>query len=505
MRTAAVWLTVVISVAAGRPAVSGNHEWNTWRGANRDGRSADVGLLKKWPAEGPRKLWTANGIGEGYSSPVMSKGTIYITGKNGNNLDLAAFSMDGAKKWQRTIGPAWTNNYPGSRGTSTVDGDSIYTLTGPGLLVCSDSKTGAQKWQVNIRSQFGGRPGSWGYSESPLIFGNMCVVTPGGGKCVVALNKANGQVAWTSSGLSDPAHYSSAIFVNFQNVPMIIQMTGRAMVGLNASTGQFMWRNDRAAGRTAVCPSPVFSDGYAFGASGYGNGGACARLNVSGGRVSAAQAWETSDMVCHHGGYIVHEGHIYGNHSGGWNCLDLRTGQKKWGGRGVGKGSICYADGMIYIFSENGGRCGLAEAKPDGFNMVGQVTAAGGGGKSWAHPVVAGGRLYLRWRNALSAYDVKGPNYRDPSAAKPKPKPKPETTVAERPKPKPMPKREPRKRTPEELARRLWNSAQNFLRNNMTALAKRKLKELAEKYPETEYGKQARKKLKELAADGENY
>jgi hypothetical protein len=156
----------------------------------------------------------------------------------------------------------------------------------------------------------------------------------------------------------------------------------------------------------AAVATPVYSEGYCFGATAYGNGGACVKLSVTDDRIQATQVWETEDMECHHGGFLVHDGYIYGNHNGGWACLDLKTGRKQWYATGVGKGSLCYADGMLYTFGENGGRVGLVRATPDAFEQTGAFRVQGRGW-SWAHPVVSGGRLYLRYHDTLYCYNVR--------------------------------------------------------------------------------------------------
>ena len=383
-------------------------DWPQWRGPNRDGKSGATGLLKTWPSGGPKFIWTVAGLGEGYSSPAVAKGRIFITGLIGGNLVLKAFDLAGKEVWSQILGPGWTDGgtYPGSRSTPAVDGGGVYVFSGKGLLSCRSVADGRKVWAVDIPKTFGGGRPQWAYSESPLVTGNMVVVTPGGSKCIVALNKQNGRTVWTSKGVNDAAHYSSAIAFKFKKASLIANMTAKGLVCVNAADGQFLWRNDRASGSTAVCPSPVYSDGYVFGASGYGNGGACQKLSVRNRRLFSEQAWETKDMDCHHGGYVIVGGYIYGNHKGGWNCLDLRTGQKKWKGRGVTKGSIIYADGMLYMFSENGGRMGLVHAKPDSFVEAGEFRVQGSGA-SWAHPVISDGRLYLRYADNLYAYDIK--------------------------------------------------------------------------------------------------
>jgi hypothetical protein len=186
---------------------------------------------------------------------------------------------------------------------------------------------------------------------------------------------------------------------------MIAAGTKAGIVCVDARNGEMLWANPFSANNTANCPTPVYSDGYVFWANGYGQGGICFELTSGGDRVGAREAWTTKDMVCHHGGYVVHEGYIYGNHGSGWACLDLKTGRKMWEERGVGKGSICFADGMLYLFGERGGQAGLGTCSPQRLEMRGTFTVQGEG-PSWAHPVVIGGRLYLRYDDNLYCYDV---------------------------------------------------------------------------------------------------
>lgn len=476
-------------------------DWPQWRGPNRDGRSPDKGLLKEWPGGGPKLLWKKTGIGIGFSSAVVVGDTIYITGDIGNTLVMTAMGLDSQTKWQAQHGPGWEGNRsPGSLGSPTYDNGRLYLLSAHGLLKAYDANGGRPIWEVDIKRSFGGRTPTWGYSESPLVYGDMVVVTPGGNSCIVALNKNTGAPVWTSKGLNDPAHYSSCIAFEYQNLPLIVQSTGRGMVCVDARSGQFLWRNDRVASNTANCPTPVFEDGYCFCANGYGTGGACVKLAVQGGGLLAPQAWDTKEMVCHHGGFIVHEGHIYGNNNNGWSCLELATGQKKWGGQGVGKGSLCFADGMLYTFGERGGRMGLVRADPAGFTQSGEFSVEGQG-PSWAHPIVVGGRLYIRYHDNLYCFDVRGPDYKEATAAKQKDEDEDKSerrTTRPRPTPRPAFRPEARPDTPEEHARRLYVLAESYLMNNAVNAGKAKLKEIVEKYPDTEHGKKAAARLREL-------
>ena len=380
-------------------------DWPCWRGPNHDGKSADTGLLKQWPAEGPAKLWQATGIGEGYSSVAVSGSMVYITGQAGGKLLLSAFDVDGKLKWAQPVDKAWTGDPPGARGSAAIDGGKAYVLSGNGLLGCLDAKTGKPVWSASA-GKMGGSPGGWGYAETPLVLGNLVIFKPGGKNSIVALNKATGAPVWASTGFSAGPEYSSCIPVSFGGAEMIVTGTNGGIVGVSAKTGKLLWSNSFSANNTANCPTPAYADGHVFWANGYGKGGICLKLSAAGQSVKAAEAWKTGDMECHHGGYIIDQGLIYGNNGGGWACLDLKTGQVKWKDKGVGKGSMTWADGMLYLFSEGGGLAGLATCSPEGLEMKGTFRVAGKG-PSWAHPVVTGGRLYLRYDDNLYCFDVK--------------------------------------------------------------------------------------------------
>jgi outer membrane protein assembly factor BamB len=255
-------------------------------------------------------------------------------------------------------------------------------------------------------SEFGGNTPNWGYAESVLIVDDKAIVTPGGKNCMVALDTQTGRTIWTSRGNGAKAHYCSAIAVPYRGRTMLVNGNRGGIFGVDASDGKVRWSNDFCSGNTANCPTPAYSKKRVFWANGYGKGGICLKLDDSGKGVKTEESWRTRKMVCHHGGYIIHEGYIYGNHNGGWSCLDLTTGEQRWFDRGVGKGSLCYADGMLYLFSERGGKAALVEATPEGFRMSGSFSVSGKG-PSWAHPVVTGGRLYLRYGSNLYCYNVR--------------------------------------------------------------------------------------------------
>jgi outer membrane protein assembly factor BamB len=387
------------------PVQAGEADWPAWRGVNRDGKSPDQGLLKAWPEEGPQLLWRVDFLGKGYSNLAVVDGTIYATGDVDDKLVLFAFDLEGNVRWKKEVDDAWTRSHPGSRSTPTIDNGNLYLLSGNGVIACFDAATGELKWSRNAK-EFGGRSGGWGYAESVLIHENMAIFKPGGENCIVALDKTTGETIWQSTGFKAGPEYSSCLLVEFEGRPLIVTGTRSGIVCVDARDGSLHWSNPWCANNTANCPTPAYADGYIFWSNGYGKGGICLKLRLEGDKVTADELWTTKDLVCHHGGYIIEDGYIYGNHSGGWTCLKLDTGEQMWFERAVGKGSLCYADGMLFLFGERGGKAGLATFSPEGLELKGTVEVEGSG-PSWAHPVVIGGRLYLRYAENLYCFDVK--------------------------------------------------------------------------------------------------
>jgi outer membrane protein assembly factor BamB len=405
-----VIVVLALVAAAGFPAQAPTGtDWPQWRGPERTGLSKETGLLKQWPAGGPPRVWTISNLGAGYGSVAISGDRIYVQSRIGRQSTVASLNRaDGKMIWSKALGSAGDNDRgPGPRSTPTVDGDRVYVLTENGDLAALKTADGSALWQLNILRDFGGRNISWDISESPLVDGNMLIVTPGGrGASVVALDKMSGKPIWTSKELSDQAGYASVIAADVQGVRTLMTLTAGAGVGLRASDGKLMWRYPRVANSTANIATPIFYDNKVFYTSDYDTGGALLGLKAQGGSVAAQEIYFTREMKNHHGGVVLVNGYLYGFNSSILACLDFATGKIMWRDRSVGKGSLAYADGNLYILSESN-VVGLAAASPNGYEEKGRFQIADQGWPSWAHPVVSGGRLYIRNQTTLTAYDVR--------------------------------------------------------------------------------------------------
>ena len=393
-------------------------DWPQWRGPQRDGLSAETGLLKKWPAGGPKLLWQQKDIGEGYSTPAVVGDRIYLMGNRGTEDEFVACLAvgDGRELWSTRVGEVGENRgpqYPGARSTPTVDGELLYALGSDGDLVCLETASGKLRWQKNLREDFGGQPGNWAYAESPLVDGEIVLCTPGGKEAtLVALDKKSGDTIWkTAIDQGDQAAYASAAIARLDGKKEYVQFLQKGVVGVDAQTGKFLWRYERTAqGSPANIPSPVVLDDLIYTSTGRGGAG-LVKLSADGKGVKAEQVYYQGKLPTSIGGAVVVDGLLYGTTGQGLVCADFATGEIKWQDRSIGAAALCYADGRLYLHGENG-EAALVLATPEKYQELGRFTPPdqpdrSGRTKAWAYPVVSNGRLYLRDQGFLWSYDVR--------------------------------------------------------------------------------------------------
>ncbi len=394
-------------------------DWPQWRGPQRNGISSETGLLTEWPKEGPKLLWKMSDLGQGYSTPSVVGDRIYLLGNDGleNEFVQAMAVEDGKRIWRTRLGnvgnPKQDPNFPAARSTPTVDGELLYALSSDGDLLCVRADTGKAQWQKNLRSEFGGKPGAWAYSESPLIDGNVLVCTPGGAEAtLVALNKKTGEQIWKSAiPGGDEAAYSSALAIEAAGVKQYVQMLKGGLVGVDAKTGKFLWRYKKTVSQYgANIPTPVVKGDLVYSA-GAGTGGALVKLTAKEGGVEADQVYFSPKLPSAIGGAVLLGDYLYGTGLA-MSCVQFATGTVKWDERALGAASICSAENRLYLHGENG-EVALVEATPEGYREKGRFSPPeppqrkNQMEKAWAYPVVADGRLYIRDHQVLWCYDVR--------------------------------------------------------------------------------------------------
>ncbi|MEY4181163.1 MAG: hypothetical protein RLY70_4738 [Planctomycetota bacterium] len=412
---------VATPVSAADPVAN----WPTFRGPDRTAVSTETGLLQAWPAEGPKLVWETKGAGRGYASLAVAGGKIFTLGDgtpaNGaaDKVEyLSAFSLeDGKPLWQSQTGAPWNSGSPtwqGSRSTPTVDGDRVYVITPYGKLFCCDTANGEVKWTKDLKEDFGGKKGDgWGYSESVLVDGDKAVFTPGGDKnTMVAVNKLTGETVWTTARAGDRgAGHASIVIADIGGTRVYVTTTGSGAMGVRATDGKLLWSYeiDRT---TAVIPTPIVRGELVFFAAGYKRGGALLKqVAQPENLVNVEEVYPIKTSLANkHGGIVLVGDHLFGDSddAGVPFCANLMSGEIVWKERGSGRGSAAFAaaDGCVYIRFQNG-VVALAKATPDGYKETGSFKIPGDESMpSWSHPVITGGRLFLREQDRILCYDV---------------------------------------------------------------------------------------------------
>lgn len=410
MNPRSLWLALALAGSAQLSVMA--DDWPQWRGPNRTGVSQEQGLLKAWPANGPKVGWQSDQAGLGYGSPAVVGGKVYIVGANGEKELL--FCLDeksGKPVWQAELGALYENGWgDGPRATPTVSGGQVYVMGGQGGLVCADAATGKVAWKASML-ELGGNVPDWGYTESVLIDNNRVICTPGGKEgALAALDTRTGKVLWRSKSFTDGAQYPSPIAVDHNGARQYIQLTMKNLVGVDAASGKVLWKSPWT-GEVAVIPTPIFSKGHVYIASGYGVGCKLVKLNPG---HKPEDVYVNKVMKNHHGGVVLVGDHLYGHSDGGgWVCQNFLTGKEVWSERQkLRKGAISSAGGQLYLLEEDSGTCVLIDATPTGWVEHGRVKLSPQSekrnpqGRIWAHPVIANGKLYLRDQEHLVAYDI---------------------------------------------------------------------------------------------------
>ena len=420
-------LAVLASLAVTHDA--GADDWLQWRGADRANHSPETGLFDSW-GEGPELAWIAEGTGSGYASVSVAGDRVYTSGNFPNGQSIVAINAaNGDIIWTRPItDKPPKHGYDGSRTTPTIDGNRLYAVSSDGQIVCLNREDGSVAWSRNFKDWGGKMMSGWGFSESPLVDGDVVVCTPGGRNgMIVALNKKTGDEIWATTmptygqenglngkALKDGAGYASVVISHGAGVKQYIQLVGRGLIGVRADNGKLLWRYDQVANGTANIPTAIVDGDLVFTSTAYGTGAALLKLEADGdGVVAKEQYWlDGNEFQNKHGGMTLIDGHIYCGHGNGPGlpiCLNMKTGNVTWGperAAGKGESSLVAADGHI-VWRRDDGTVILTKVNPASMEVVSTFKPAYQKGKTWAHPVIANGKLYLREQDKLMCYQLR--------------------------------------------------------------------------------------------------
>ncbi len=392
-----------------------------WRGPHRDGQFTEKGLLKEWPAEGPKQILQVDKLGKGWSSPIFADGKIYITGMIDTLDYLSAVDMQGKILWQVPYGRSWNQSYPDTRCSPVIEDNRIYVQSGTGRVVCIDRETGKENWAVEVDKKYESEYHVWGNSETPLIVDDKLICSPGGSKTsVIALNKMTGEPVWESESLGGARAYASATIYEYKNFRYILAVIGTDILALVPETGEIAWHyryfnpevwkwQDNGL---IWINTPIFHNDEIFISMGYDYEAVMLKMAENGKSVSVK--YKNSTLDNHHGGLILYNGYVYGanwenNNKGNWTCMNWDSGEigfnETWGS----KGSLVMAEDMLYVYNERGS-VALVKPAPDAFSIVSEFKITEGAGPHWAHPFIADGKLFIRHGEVLKIFDIKAEN-----------------------------------------------------------------------------------------------
>jgi len=408
-------LLSMLIIATSSPFVFG--QLYEWRGPDRTGIYNETGLLQKWPDGGPKLLWEATGMGDGYSSATVTDDAVYLTGRKDSSDVLIALTLDGKKKWETIYGKAWMVNHTGSRCTPTYYNGNLFVISGSGDIV-SIGSDGKIKWSKNHYRLYDSKPIMFGISESPLVADNMVITSPGGKKAsLVAFNINDGKVVWEADPLNQEPQYVNPKLIEYAGKKMIVTVMGTDIFAINAKDGKILWKVNYASVNAATgrvmknhAVTPIYKNGYILIVNGYK--WVALKLKLSADGNSVETVWENRNFDTQLGGVVLLGDNIYGsNHMSNpvdtWVCVDWNTGRTLWTSKWYSRGSIISADGMLYLYEEKSGHVALTRPDSSKLDIVSEFQITKGEGPFWAHPVISKGKLYIRHGDILMAYQIK--------------------------------------------------------------------------------------------------
>lgn len=394
------------------PIASPEPDWPQWNGQCRDGISGEKDLLPTWPEGGPRLVWKIGNLGRGWSSPIIVRGRLYITGEVDDDLVIFAFDLNGKPQWQTKNGRSWTGPYPGGRACCVYSEGKLYHMNAHGRVACLEVATGKEAWTVDVLDRFQGQNITWGMSECLLVDGTRVIVTPGGEKgLMAALDKHSGRTLWTTEPLREErASYSSPLLFRHAGRRIIANCSSAHGFAVDADTGKLLWTVPLRSPYGVNVATPVYGAGRIFYVTPY-ICGTCYQLQPGDSGPQPVKAWDTKLDTCT-GTVLLLDGVLYGSgyekHKS-WLCMDWKSGQTHYELKSLTTGAAVYADGRLYCLAKDG-RAALLRPTRKQFEIDGQFRLIPEKvHDAWAHPVLLHGRLYLRYHDMLWCYEVRAP------------------------------------------------------------------------------------------------
>ena len=377
-----------------------------FRGPERNGIYNETNLLKSWPEEGPAVLWKVEGVGNGYSSPVVSSDRIYVTGEIDSIGYLFAYTKSGTLIWKKQTGRDWMENFTGSRSTPTLVDGLLYVETSMGRLICFDANSGDEKWSVDMIKDLHGINVRFGYSEGPLINDKLVYCFPGGPDTnAVALDRFTGKIVWVSNAMKDSTAYTSPLLIKLPSRKIIVNYSIHNLIGLDAATGELLWNRPLKGDGDIHANTSLYENGSLYYITGRGNG--AVKLSLSEDGHTIKEIWNNETVTDVHGGFVKLGNYIYSSQykPRRYCSVDATTGIISDSLK-FDKGALIYADEMLYLYTEKG-KVGLVKPDNGKMELISSFKMPVGTKEFFTIPVISEGVLYLRHGGDMLAYDIR--------------------------------------------------------------------------------------------------
>jgi len=377
-----------------------------WRGPNRDGHYPDKGLLKQWPAEGPKLIWATDTVGDGYGSPVVTHDGLFITGAIDSTGYLYSFDLKGNLRWKVAYGPEWATNFPGSRSAPTVVDDLVYAVSGKGEMACLNRIDGSKVWSVNLFTDLHGKNTIFGYSEGLLVKDQMIYCAPGGADTnVVALDRFTGKMIWNCKGVGQLSAFCSPKIIQQGKHNILLTFSELSMLGIDANDGKLLFTHKQDTLGNVHSNAPIFDKGYLYYVAGDGN--RTVKLKLAEDGESIKEVWRCKPFDNIMGGVVQLGNQLIatGHRKQELMSLDMQKGIVTQSLK-IGRGATIEADGMVYLYDEKG-NVHLVDPTGDELKEVSTFKVTRGTKEHFSHPVIGNGVLYIRHGKSLMAYDIR--------------------------------------------------------------------------------------------------
>ncbi len=381
--------------------------WPGFRGPVRDGVLPGVTLAEDWKAVPPKKVWSTK-IGPGWSSFSVAGDRLFTQEQRGDNEAVVCLDANTG----RTI---WDYVYPsrfweaiagaGPRATPTIADEGLFALGAAGVMLCLDPVTGAERWKHDLKVDADRQPPQWGFSASPLVTAGLVIVHAGGqaDKGVLAYEATSGDLKWSVA--SGDHSYSSVQLTTIDSVPGLLMLTNAGLQFLQVNDGQTIWNSSWPVDNYRAI-QPLVIDNSVLVATSLGLGTRKITATRDGdSKWNVVEDWTSLQMKPDFNDFVYYQGYIYGFDADVFACIDAETGTRQWkrGRYGNGQVLLLPESGQLLVATEKG-EIVLLHASPDKLDEVAKFNAIEG--KTWNHPVLVNGQLYVRNAAEAARYDL---------------------------------------------------------------------------------------------------